>query len=140
MTRVKKAYFHWMNTSNVQEIVNYLKHQDYALAVRRTLDTCVDTGDTDIIKEAIQWSRTYSTRKDEKQLPPGFTEKATEILSKAAALQGTAMAEKRPLLKAANISKHYKRGSFSLKPISLSLRTGDILGVVGESIMMILKI
>ncbi|HPH91122.1 MAG TPA: ABC transporter ATP-binding protein [Ferruginibacter sp.] len=122
-----------MNTSNVQEIVDYLKHQDYSLAVRRTLDTCLDTGDEEIIKESVQWSRTYSTRKEEKQLPPHFTERATEILSRAAAMQSTAIAEKKPLLKAGNISKNYKRGNFSLKPISLSLRTGDVLGVVGEN-------
>ena len=76
-----------MNTSNIQEIFGYLKHQDYSLAVRRTLDTSLDTGDDELIREAIQWSSTYSTRKDEKQLPPYFIERAEEILSGAAKLQ-----------------------------------------------------
>lgn len=122
-----------MKTSNVQDIFNYLKHQDYSLAVRRTLDACLDTGDEPLIQEAIQWSRTYSTRKDEKQLPTHFTEWAQEILSRAAVLQGSTIAEREPLLKAGNISKNYRRGNFSLKPISISLRTGDVLGVVGEN-------
>ncbi len=122
-----------MNTSNIQEIFGYLKHQDYSLAVRRTLDTSLDTGDDDLIREAIQWSSTYSTRKDEKQLPSYFIERAEEILSGAAKLQANRSFEKIPLLAADNISKHYRKGNFSLKPISLSLRTGDVLGVVGEN-------
>ncbi|MES2849288.1 MAG: ABC transporter ATP-binding protein [Bacteroidota bacterium] len=122
-----------MNTSNIQEIFGYLKHQDYSLAVRRTLDTSLDTGDDELIKEAIQWSRTYSTRKDEKELPPYFIERAEEILSSAAKQQANKLFEKIPLLAAGNISKHYRKGNFSLKPISLSLRTGDVLGVVGEN-------
>lgn len=122
-----------MNTSTTREIFGYLKHQDYSLAVRRTLDTCLDTGNDELIKEAIQWSSTYSTRKDEKQLPLYFIERAEQILSRAAALHGDKAAEKMPLLSAGNISKHYRRGNFSLKPISLNLRTGDVLGVVGEN-------
>jgi ABC-2 type transport system ATP-binding protein len=122
-----------MNISNVQEIFDYLKHEDYSLAVRRTLDTCLDTGDAELLTEAIQWSRAYSTRKDEKQLPPHFTERAQELLASAAAMHGSAIAERILLLKAGNISKNYRRGNFSLKPISLSLRTGDVLGVVGEN-------
>ena len=62
-----------------------------------------------------------------------FVERGQEILSKAAVLQKGQAAEKIPLLKAGNIGKNYRRGNFSLKPISISLRTGDVLGVVGEN-------
>ena len=102
-----------MNTSTVQEISGYLKHQDYSLAVRRTLDTCLDTGDDELIKEAIQWSGTYNRRKEEKELPLYFIERAKEILSRAGNVHGDKSVEKIPLLKAGNISKHYRKGNLA---------------------------
>lgn len=130
---VEKSYIHFMNASTVQEIHNYLKHHDHSLAVRRTLDTCLDTGDSGLIHEAVLWARAYNTRKDDKQLPLQFIERGQEIIAKAAVLQKGQAAERVPLLKAGNIGKNYRRGNFSLKPISISLRTGDVLGVVGEN-------
>jgi ABC-2 type transport system ATP-binding protein len=37
------------------------------------------------------------------------------------------------LIDAENISKTYSGGNFSLKPISLAIKTGNVLGVVGEN-------
>ena len=47
-----------MNTS-AAEIAAYLKHGDYAVAVRRTLDLSLDSGDDLLIEKAINWSRKF---------------------------------------------------------------------------------
>ncbi|MGG9961522.1 ATP-binding cassette domain-containing protein [Ferruginibacter sp. SUN106] len=125
-----------MNTSVAGEISDYLKHGDYSVAVRRTLDYCLDTGDDTLIETAISWSREYhenENSKSEKPLPDNFIGKAESILQQAKTITGTASVSNYPLISAEKISKTYSGGNFSLKPIDLSIGTGNVLGVVGEN-------
>lgn len=125
-----------MQTSIIEEIKSYLAHNDYSLAVRRTLDMCLDLQDQALINLAIGWSKTYRNIENlhsVAEMPAEFLSKAYEILQKAVLLQKDISFKKLPLIKAERISKTYGRGNFSLKPISLSISTGDVLGVVGEN-------
>lgn len=125
-----------MSTTVASEIASYLKHGDHAVAVRRTLDYCLDTGNDRLIQNAISWSRTYhayENAKDATELPADFTSTAETILAEAASLQSGVLYQNYPLIDAENISKTYSGGNFSLKPISLSIKTGNVLGVVGEN-------
>ena len=124
-----------MNTA-AAEISAYLKHGDYSVAVRRTLDFCLDSGNDALIGKAINWSRSYHQAEKtgtEKALPAGFIEMAEAILQEAVATGGGTNEQHKQLITAENISKKYNNGSFSLKPINLSVNTGDVLGVVGEN-------
>jgi ABC-2 type transport system ATP-binding protein len=125
-----------MSTSVAAEIASYLKHGDYAVAVRRTLDFCLDTGNDTLIQNAIQWSRDYHAYEDAEEnheLPADFVNRAEDILLQAASLQADAGHQMYPLINADKISKTYSGGNFSLKPITLSINTGNVLGVVGEN-------
>jgi ABC-2 type transport system ATP-binding protein len=125
-----------MNTSVAGEIADYFKHGDYSVGVRRTLDLCLDTGDELLIDNAIGWSREYHEyeRSDRgTNIPVDFINKAENILQQAAKLQAGSTQESYPLLSAEEISKTYHKGNFSLKPINLSIGTGNVLGVVGEN-------
>lgn len=116
------------------EISSYLKHGDHSVAVRRTLDLCLDSGNDDLIEEAIEWSRHYHQRISTTKAPPdNFTSVAESILQKAAADNTVASNSDQRLISADNISKSYRNGNFSLKPMSLSVNTGNVLGVVGEN-------
>lgn len=116
------------------EISSYLKHGDHAVAVRRVLDLCLDSGDDDLIGRAIQWSRQYHhTLQTTKLLPGNFTEQAHSILQKALSVSDGIVHSSQQLISAENISKTYRNGNFSLKPISLKIKTGNVLGVVGEN-------
>ncbi len=118
------------------EISSYLKHGDYSVAVRRTLDLCLDSGNDALIEKAIGWSRQYhETEKGEagKPLPAGFIEEAEKILEDTSASGAVSFEQHKPLISAEDISKKYNNSSFSLKPINLSVNTGDVLGVVGEN-------
>lgn len=124
-----------MNTT-AAEISDYLKHGDNAVAVRRTLDFCLDSGNDALIERAINWSRGYhesENAESKKTLPANFIGEAENILQEASASNNGSNEQNIQLISAENISKKYNNGSFSLKPINLSVNTGHVLGVVGEN-------
>jgi ABC-2 type transport system ATP-binding protein len=118
------------------EITGYLKHGDYAVAVRRTLDFCLDTGDDTSIENAISWSRGYHENENSKSgkvIPDNFIAEAEHILQQAVQQHASVNYQNNPLISAEKISKTYSGGGFSLKPINVTLNTGNVLGVVGEN-------
>ncbi len=121
-----------MSTSSHAEILEYLNHGDADLAVRRLLDYCLDTGQDALISEAIRLSQAYHQAIEIGPLPASFTEQARSLIDKAAATGQTHPAPQ-PLITADQVAKTYSGGSFSLKPISFTLQTGQVLGVVGEN-------
>jgi ABC-2 type transport system ATP-binding protein len=125
-----------MNTNIGTEITGYLKHGDHAVAVRRTLDYCLDTGDDTLIEKAVNWSREYHANElstSGNAHSETFVQAAENIIKQAAQLQTHPGTGCYPLLNAEKISKTYSGGNFSLKPINISLSTGNVLGVVGEN-------
>lgn len=122
-----------MSTSATAEISSYLKHGDYNVAVRRTLDICLDTGNELLIKNAIDWSKQYHLNETaEKEIPEDFLTAAEKLLDDAG--KELRVSDKvYPLVTAEKIAKTYSGGNFSLKPISIALNTGNVLGVVGEN-------
>lgn len=121
-----------MSTSSHAEILEYLNHGDAGLAVRRLLDYCLDTGQDELISEAIRLSQAYHQAAEIGSLPASITEQARSLIDKAAAT-GQSSPAPQPLITADQVTKTYSAGSFSLKPISFSLQTGQVLGVVGEN-------
>lgn len=121
-----------MSTSSHAEILEYLNHGDADLAVRRLLDYCLDTGQDELIREAIRLSQAFHQATEIGSVPASFTEQARQLVEKAAAT-GQVNPAPQPLITADQVRKTYTGGSFSLKPISFSLQTGQVLGVVGEN-------
>ncbi len=117
------------------EISSYLKHGDYDVAVRRTLDLSLDSGNDDLIAKAISWSIKYHEAQrtgTANKLPDNFIEEAESILQ--AVITGTAhIPYNYELITAVEISKKYRNSNFSLKPMNLAVNTGKVLGVVGEN-------
>jgi len=125
-----------MDTAIAGEIASYLKHGDYSVAVRRTLDLCLDTGEDTLMETAIDWSREYhiyENAQTDKTLPVDFISRGHHILQQASRLQVNNISPGAALLSAEKIAKTYSGGNFSLKPIDLSIGTGNVLGVVGEN-------
>jgi ABC-2 type transport system ATP-binding protein len=125
-----------MNVAHIEEIESYLKHDDCSLAVRRTLDLTLDTGNARLIRRAIEWSKLFrieETKGLSEKMPTTFFEEANHILKDTFSLGDAQTYSSSELLVAKGISKKYNKSAFSLKPISLQLNTGDVLGVVGEN-------
>lgn len=119
-----------------QEIAGYLRHQDYSLAVRRMLDLSLDTGNASFMQAVIQWSGRFRAWESNATtaLPDAvFLEQADRLLQEARQLGPVAAATGDHLLTAEAIAKTYSKGFFRLKPISLKIASGEIIGVVGEN-------
>lgn len=125
-----------MQQAIVNEIRDHLRHNDISLAIRRILDVCLDIGNNDLLRDAIALSKQF--RAFEKTggtvtLPESFFATAEIVLNRAAQENKQIPDTYTSLLQSQQIAKTYGSGSFSLKPVSLSLVTGNILGVVGEN-------
>jgi ABC-2 type transport system ATP-binding protein len=124
-----------MNQNPVAEINSYLDHDDHSLAIRRILDISLDTDDPSLIDEAIALSRQWTIIKDVKDEDPQkkeFGEKARHLLGRIA-VKISARKDPELLIAADQVSKTYTSGNFTLKPSSLEISTGDIVGIVGEN-------
>jgi ABC-2 type transport system ATP-binding protein len=112
---------------------HYLEHGDYLLALRRLMDISLDSGNPAHIKQAVELSRRYrkALHTTAENVAAGFKADAQRILAEFP--EQSVSAEQPVLVKAEEISKAYRRGNFSLKPISIELKAGEITGVVGEN-------
>jgi ABC-2 type transport system ATP-binding protein len=124
-----------MNQHPAAEIAAYLQHLDYSLAIRRLLDICLDTNNSGLIRRAIDISRTYNEsvkNNDVTKAESDLSVAASEVL-KQIQLETPKITSSELLVAANDVSKTYTKGNFTLKPVSLKVSTGDILGVVGEN-------
>ena len=124
-----------MELNPVHELLQQVQHGDLALANRRLLDLCFDTNNSELIRQAIQISKSLR-----KYLHEGKKEDAamllhTEINRLGDQILEAERAELRHelLIEANNIAKQYAQGNFRLQPISLSVHRGEIIGIVGEN-------
>lgn len=124
-----------MSLSPQSEIQSFFEHGDTSLAVRRLLDLTLDTGDKQLMREAIGISKAYHVLPDsgvEKLPDEKVAQLANELLNKVTT-SGLAAKQGQVLVSAKEISKKYSKGSFSLKPTSIDIESGKIVGVVGQN-------
>lgn len=121
--------------NRITEIQSFLSHADYSLAVRRMLDVSLDCGDSDLLHNAINWSKTYHAHLKvyNEGLPDNFFSDADALIQQLQSFETSGILSPKMLMNVEHISKQYSSSSFSLKPISLQIKTGDILGIVGEN-------
>jgi len=124
-----------MNPTASQEIHAHLQHNDLSLAVRRMLDLSLEIEDENLMRESIQWSKLYYTSIDNREAQPGepFFKMGSDLLSKTRQAEASIKKADIGLLEVNHISKTYPKGNFSLHTISMSVKGGDILGIVGEN-------
>ena len=114
----------------VQETLQYFTQKDIGLAFRKLLDCAADTQQMSIYEKAIAL-----TDWKEKHLAEVETliEKATVLLREIADCKVTELPTETAVLVAEEVRKHYALGRFQLGPISLSIKKGQVYGLVGEN-------
>jgi ABC-2 type transport system ATP-binding protein len=119
------------------EIHSYLQHGDISLAVRRMLDLALDSSDKELMREAIRISREFHAGAETGE---GSLNPATENSIGLAHIflqkfdgKNIPDTKGKVLVSAQRISKKYSKGSFSLKPTSIDIESGKIVGVVGQN-------
>ena len=114
----------------VQETLQYFTQKDIGLAFRKLLDCAADTQQMSIYEKAIaltDWKEKHPTEVET------LIEKATVLLREIADCKVTELPTETAVLVAEEVCKHYALGRFQLGPISLSIKKGQVYGLVGEN-------
>lgn len=122
-----------MNIFNqrLSEIADYYQNCDVNLGFRRLIDSAMDTGNTEILKDIIDYT---DWRYKNPQDVSNDVSKALDLLDKIRNL-GPKIHPliDRTIIHAENISKRYKSGIFQLGPLDVSIRPHEVVGLVGEN-------
>lgn len=114
----------------VQETLQYFTQKDIGLAFRKLLDCAADTQQMSIYEKAIaltDWKEKHPAEVET------LIEKATVLLREIADCKVTELPTETAVLLAEEVRKHYALGRFQLGPISLSIKKGQVYGLVGEN-------
>ena len=114
----------------VQETLKYFTQKDIGLAFRKLLDCAADTQQMSIYEKAIaltDWKEKHPAEVET------LIEKATVLLREIADCKVTELPTETAVLVAEEVRKHYALGRFQLGPISLSIKKGQVYGLVGEN-------
>ena len=114
----------------VQEALQYFAQKDIGLAFRKLLDCAADTQQMSIYEKAIaltDWKEKHPAEVET------LIEKATVLLREIADCKVTELPTETAVLVAEEVRKHYALGRFQLGPISLSIKKGQVYGLVGEN-------
>lgn len=123
--------------NGILEIQQHIQHKDYALALRRLLDISLYTHDAKLITRSIEISRTYRDKCQNKEIS---SEEETNLLQEVNALLPQLdasipqdLSSENEILSAKGVSKAYSKGRFTLDPMDINIKQGEIIGVVGEN-------
>ena len=114
----------------VQETLQYFTQKDIGLAFRKLLDCAADTQQMSIYEKAIaltDWKEKHPAEVET------LIEKATVLLREIVDCKVTELPTETAVLVAEEVRKHYALGRFQLGPISLSIKKGQVYGLVGEN-------
>lgn len=114
----------------VKAVFHFFDNKDTVLGFRKLLDCAMDTQDMTIYKEAIaltDWKETNNHNVEE------LIEKSKKLLEKIEKIQVKEYPTQVAVLKSKNIQKSYGRNKFSLGPVSLEIKKGQVYGLVGEN-------
>ena len=114
----------------VQETLQYFTQKDIGLAFRKLLDCAADTQQMSMYEKAIaltDWKEKHPAEVET------LIEKATVLLREIADCKVTELPTETAVLVAEEVRKHYALGRFQLGPISLSIKKGQVYGLVGEN-------
>ena len=114
-----------------EELLNFLKFEDFSILTKRIIDLTLDTEDINYYKktnEFLIWLDQNENNVEAKKT------KYQEILTDLhKALISKPILERKVLVSTSNLQKSYGSSSFGLGPIDMELRQGEILGLVGEN-------
>lgn len=114
----------------VQEVFLFFENRDTILGFRKLLDCAMDTQNMGIYNEAIEltdWKEKNPNEMD------SFIQKAKILLRKIEMIDVVECSMEHPVLKASQITKSYGKKHFSLGPVSLNIKKGQVYGLVGEN-------
>lgn len=114
----------------IQEALQTIENNDIPLGFRKLLDCATDTQNMEVYTQAIALT-------DWKEKNPGntteFVQKAKTLLTQIEKHTVNETDIQEPILSAEKIQKQYGLGRFSLGPVSVEIKKGQVYGLVGEN-------
>ena len=110
-------------------VANHFNNKEYSLGYRKFIDCILDSNDLSMYKACIEltdWKETTLLSEEE------IHSRVTTILEKLATLDVNSK-EHKILINASNISKNYGAKKFNLQNVSITVKAGEIWGLVGEN-------
>ncbi len=114
----------------VRAVFHFFDNKDIVLGFRKLLDCAMDTQDMSIYRTAIEltdWKERNPEKSDE------LIEKCKAFLTEIVKIEVKEYPTEISVLTAENIQKSYGSNRFSLGPVSLEIKKGQVYGLVGEN-------
>ena len=114
----------------VKAVFHFFDNKDTVLGFRKMLDCAMDTQNMDVYKTAIEltdWKEKNPEKSDE------LIEKCKVFLGEIEKIEVKEYTTDIAVLTAINIQKSYGSNRFSLGPVSLEIKKGQVYGLVGEN-------
>lgn len=113
----------------IAEVKEILQFENYAQAIKRIIDFTLDTEDILHYKQTNDFLDWYDTHESS----PEVKEKLTDLLNNLQlSLASKAIQPQETIISIANLKKVYN-SNFALGPINLDIKSGEIIGLVGEN-------
>jgi ABC-2 type transport system ATP-binding protein len=114
-----------------QELQNFLRFDDFTILTKRIIDLTLDTEDVAHYQNTFDFLNWVDKNNAESE---GYKQKFEQILDGLyTVLSQKPIAERKVLAETRQLCKAYQTNGFSLGPVSMQLRQGEILGLVGEN-------
>ena len=116
--------------ARIQEVISFFKNKDTVLGYRKLMDCAIDTQDLDIYNEVIEltdWKEKFPEKEDE------LIERSLQVLERISKQPISEYDTKTPIAIGSDLIKSYGHNRFTLGPISIEIRKGEVYGLVGEN-------
>jgi len=117
-------------SARIKEVHTFFDNKDTVLGFRKLMDCAIDTQDLEIYRQVISLT---DWKENNPHDEAGLIERSRHLLGKMAAVSITAYHNTNPIVSANHIVKSYGKNRFTLGPISVDIKKGQVYGLVGEN-------
>lgn len=118
---------------HLREVYGHYEASDFDLALRRLLDCVIETGDPQLFRNALQYCD-WLEQSGEQAGAAEVRARALQLLDQLTRVSVAPSADYRStILSTEEMAKQYSKGPFRLSAVSMTLNTGEIIGLVGEN-------
>jgi ABC-2 type transport system ATP-binding protein len=114
-----------------QELVDFLKFEDYTILTKRIIDLTLDTEDVNEYKKTVDFLDWLDKNESNTEAKKEHFQTILNTLYQI--LKTKPIPEKKVLVATSGLVKNYGSAAFGLGPIEIELFEGQILGLVGEN-------
>jgi ABC-2 type transport system ATP-binding protein len=117
-------------SARIKEVHTFFDNKDTVLGFRKLMDCAIDTQDLEIYKEVIELTD-WKEHHPEDEV--GLIDRSRQLLERINNIPIEEYQNSNPIVSANSIVKSYGKNRFTLGPITLDIKKGQVYGLVGEN-------